>query len=160
VREWGVELVGRPDRFRSSGAGGGVIQDSASSATLCALVAARERSLAAGARLDDLAVYASNPAHSALADGGRVAGLRPDQVRSLAVDDDFALRPDALVAALVEDRAAGRVPCLVMATVGTTSSLAVDPVAAVAAPAVAGGAWVHVDAAMGRHAPVCPAHRG
>ena len=136
VLDWMVELLGLPDRFRSSGAGGGVIQDSASSATLCALVAARERSLAAGARLDDLVVYASTQAHSALAKGARVAGLRPDQVRSLAVDDDFALRPDALVAALVEDRADGRVPCLVMATVGTTSSLAVDPVAAVAAPAV------------------------
>jgi aromatic-L-amino-acid/L-tryptophan decarboxylase len=159
VLDWMVELLGLPDRFRSSGAGGGVIQDSASSATLCALVAARERSLAAGARLDDLVVYASTQAHSALAKGARVAGLHPDQVRSLAVDDDFALRPDALVAALVEDRAAGRVPCLVMATVGTTSSLAVDPVAAVAAPAVAAGAWVHVDAAMAGTAAVCPEHR-
>jgi len=159
VLDWMVELLGLPDRFRSSGAGGGVIQDSASSATLCALVAARERSLAAGARLDDLVVYASTQAHSALAKGARVAGLRPDQVRSLAVDDDFALRPDALVSALVEDRAAGRVPCLVMATVGTTSSLAVDPVAAVAAPAAAAGAWVHVDAAMAGTAAVCPEHR-
>ena len=70
------------------GAGGGVIQDSASSATLCALLAARERAVRAGADLDRLVVYASTQAHSSLEKGARVAGLGADQVRLIDVDDD------------------------------------------------------------------------
>jgi len=160
VLDWMVELLGLPARFRSDGPGGGVIQDSASSATLCALVAARERALAAGAAIDRLVVYGSSQAHSALEKGARIAGLRADQVRTLDVDGDHALRPDALAAAVAADRAAGRVPCLVQATVGTTSSLAVDPVPAVADVARAEGLWLHVDAAMAGSATVCPEHRG
>ena len=160
VLDWMVDLLGLPDRFRSAGAGGGVIQDSASSATLCALVAARDRAMRAGAPLDRLTVYASTQAHSALAKGARVAGLAPDRVRSVGVDDAFALRPDLLAAAIADDRAAGRVPCLVMATVGTTSSLAVDPLPAVAEIAAGAGAWLHVDGAMAGTAAVCPEHRG
>jgi aromatic-L-amino-acid/L-tryptophan decarboxylase len=160
VLDWMVDLLGLPDRFRSAGAGGGVIQDSASSATLCALVAARDRAIRAGAPLDRLTVYASTQAHSALAKGARVGGLAPDQVRSVEVDDAFALRPDRLAAAIADDRAAGRVPCLVMATVGTTSSLAVDPLPAVAEVAAGATAWLHVDGAMAGTAAVCPEHRG
>ena len=137
-----------------------MIQDSASSATLCALLAARERAVRAGADLDRLVVYASTQAHSSLEKGARVAGLGADQVRLIDVDDTFALRPDLLAAAVDEDRAAGRVPCLVMATIGTTSSLAVDPVAAIAPIAEAAGMWLHVDGAMAGSAAVCPELRG
>jgi aromatic-L-amino-acid decarboxylase len=160
VLDWVVDLLGLPDRFRSSGRGGGVIQDSASSATLCAVVAAREQAIAAGASIDRLVVYSSTHAHSSLEKGARVAGLRPDQVRLVDVDDTYALRPDLLAAAVDEDRAAGRVPCLVMATIGTTSSLAVDPVAQIAPVAEAAGMWLHVDGAMAGSAAVCPEHRG
>ena len=160
VLDWMVDLLGLPDRFRSSGAGGGVIEDSASSATLCAVVAARERSLAAGAALADLVVYGSTQAHSSLEKGARVAGLRPEAVRLVDVDQAFALRPDALAAALAEDQAAGRVPCLVMATLGTTSSLAVDPLAELGPIAAGAGAWFHVDGAMAGTAAVCPELRG
>lgn len=156
VLDWVAELLDLPAPFRSTGTGGGVIQDSASSATLCAVVAARERALAAGARLDQLVVYASTQAHSSLEKGARVAGLRPEQVRLVDVDDAFALRPDLLVAAVDDDVAAGRVPCLVMATIGTTSSLAVDPVDRIAPIAAAAGAWLHVDGAMAGSAAVCP----
>jgi len=159
VLDWLVDLLNLPDRFRSSGAGGGVIQDSASSATLCALLAARERALGRGAALADLAVYASTHAHSSLEKGAHVAGLGADQVRLVDVDDTFALRPDALAAAVAEDRATGRVPCLVMATIGTTSSLAVDPVVAIGPVADEAGMWLHVDAAMAGSAAVCPEHR-
>ena len=159
VLDWLVDLLGLPARFRSTGAGGGVIQDSASSATLCALVAARDRALAAGAALDRLVVYASVHAHSSLEKGARVAGLRPENVRLLDVDDTFALRPDALEAAIEADTAAGLVPCLVMATIGTTSSLAVDPLPAVGPIAARAGAWFHVDGAMAGSAAVCPEHR-
>ncbi len=156
VLDWVVDLLGLPDRFRSTGDGGGVIEDSASSSTLCAILAARERALGRGATLDRLVVYSSTHAHSSLEKGARVAGLHPDQVRLVDVDDAFALRPDLLSAAIDEDRAAGRVPCLVMATVGTTSSLAVDPVAAIAPIAREAGMWLHVDAAMAGSAAVCP----
>ncbi len=156
VLDWVVDLLGLPDRFRSTGDGGGVIEDSASSSTLCAILAARERALGRGAMLDRLVVYSSTHAHSSLEKGARVAGLHPDQVRLVDVDDAFALRPDLLSAAIDEDRAAGRVPCLVMATVGTTSSLAVDPVAAIAPIAREARVWLHVDAAMAGSAAVCP----
>jgi aromatic-L-amino-acid decarboxylase len=160
VLDWVVDLLDLPDGFRSTGPGGGVIQDSASSATLCALLAARERAVRAGADLDRLVVYASTQAHSSLEKGARVAGLGADQVRLIDVDDAFALRPDLLAAAVDEDCAAGRVPCLVMATIGTTSSLAVDPVAAIAPVAEAAGMWLHVDGAMAGSAAVCPEYRG
>jgi aromatic-L-amino-acid/L-tryptophan decarboxylase len=156
VLDWVVGLLDLPDRFLSTGAGGGVIQDSASSATLCAVIAARERALARGADLDRLVAYASVHAHSALEKGARVAGLRPDQVRLVEADGAHALRPDALAAAVDADVAAGRVPCLVMATIGTTSSLAVDPVDAIAAVAEQAGMWLHVDGAMAGSAAVCP----
>jgi len=160
VLDWVVDLLGLPERFLSTGAGGGVIQDSASSATLCAVIAAREQALAAGARLDQLVVYASAHAHSSLEKGARVAGLRPDQVRLIDVDARFALQPEALAVAVAADQLAGRVPCLVMATIGTTSSLAVDPVSLIAPIARAAGMWLHVDGAMAGSAAVCPELRG
>ncbi|HKY66825.1 MAG TPA: pyridoxal-dependent decarboxylase [Acidimicrobiales bacterium] len=167
VLDWVVDLLDLPDRFRSVGPGGGVIEDSASSATLCALLAARERALGGGATLADLVVYTSTQAHSALEKGAHVAGLRADQVRMIDVDDRFALRTDLLAAAVADDRAAGRVPCLVMATIGTTSSLAVDPVERIADVVAAGSGsgdgtsgpstpWLHVDGAMAGSAAVCP----
>jgi aromatic-L-amino-acid/L-tryptophan decarboxylase len=161
VLDWMVDVLGLPDRFLSGGAGGGVIQDSASSATLCALLAARERALArVGVTLDRLTVYASTQAHSSLEKGARIAGLRPDQLRTIEVDDAFALRPGPLAEAVAADHAAGRVPCLVMATIGTTSSLAIDPVPAIADIAGRAGMWLHVDGAMAGSAAVCPELRG
>jgi aromatic-L-amino-acid decarboxylase len=156
VLDWLVDLLGLPDAFRSTEGGGGVIQDSASSATLCALLAARERAIFHGGSLGDLVVYGSTQAHSSLEKGARVAGLRPDQVRVVDVDESFALRPDRLAAMVADDRAAGRFPCLVMATIGTTSSMAVDPVPAMADIAWNTPMWLHVDGAMAGSAAVCP----
>jgi aromatic-L-amino-acid decarboxylase len=156
VLDWMVELLGLPDRFLSGGAGGGVIEDSASSATLVALLAGRQRAVDAGAGLVDLVAYASAHTHSSLEKAARIAGLRGDQVRIVEVDAEFALRPEALAAAIDEDRAAGRVPFFCCATVGTTSSLAVDPVAALAPICTAAGVWLHVDGAMAGSAAVCP----
>jgi aromatic-L-amino-acid decarboxylase len=154
VLDWLVELLGLPERFSSAGAGGGVIQHSASDATLCAILAARDR---AGVEdLSRLRAYTSTQAHSSVEKGIRIAGLRADQLRLVDVDGTFALRPDALAAAMADDAAAGLVPFLVVATVGTTSSLAVDPVPAVVDVAAGHGAWVHVDAAMAGSAAVVP----
>jgi aromatic-L-amino-acid/L-tryptophan decarboxylase len=162
VLDWMVEALALPTRFASSGPGGGVIQDSASSATLCALVASRDRALArSDASVDWLVVYGSTQAHSSLEKGARVAGFRaPGQVRLVDVDDAGALRPDLLAAAVGADRAAGRVPCLVMATVGTTGSMALDPLPAIADVAADAGMWLHLDGAMAGSAAVCPELRG
>src|SRR5690606_20943505 len=146
VLDWMAELLGLPDRFRSDGAGGGVIQDSASSATLCALVAARWRAAGDGP-FDRLRVYTSGQAHSSVEKAVRVAGLHPDQLRLVDVDDAFAARPEHLAELMAADAAAGLVPTLMVANLGTTSSTALDPVGAMADVAAEHGAWLHVDGA-------------
>jgi aromatic-L-amino-acid decarboxylase len=156
VLDWMADLLGLPDRFRSAGDGGGVIQDSASSATLCALLAARWRAAGDGP-FDRLRCYTSSQAHSSIEKAVRVAGLHPDQLRVIDdLDDGYAVRPEALAAAMAEDRAAGLVPCFVVANVGTTSSTAIDPVRAMAEACRVEGAWLHVDAAHAGSALVLP----
>ena len=134
VLDWLVDLLGLPQHFKSSTAGGGVIQDSASSSTLTALIAARERASAgavnehgagrgpAGAVGQRLTVYTSRHAHSSIEKGVRIAGLGRTNLRLVDADGRHAMRADALEAALARDRAAGAVPAMVCATVGTTSS--------------------------------------
>lgn len=155
VLDWLAELLGLPARFRSGGPGGGVIQDTASSASLCALLAARERAGGADV-LDRLTAYTSSQTHSSVAKAVRIAGLREDRLRVVDVDERYAMRPDALAAAARRDREAGMVPFFTTATVGTTSTTAIDPVAAVADVCEAEGMWLHVDAAMAGSAAVCP----
>ncbi len=163
VLDWLVGMLGLPGTFLSTGRGGGVIQDTASSATLCALIAARERSTGhdSGRRGCDgrLVVYASDQAHSSVEKAVRVAGLGSEQLRMLPVDGEQALRPDALTEAIRRDRDAGLTPCFAVATVGTTSTLAVDPVPAVGEICRAEGIWLHVDAAMAGTAALCPEFR-
>ena len=158
VLDWLIEACGLPDRFHSTGPGGGVIQDSASSASLCAILAARDRSGGAEA-LPSLRIYASEQAHSSIEKDVLVAGFARHQLRAVPTDDGFAMDADALAAMVAADVADGHVPCLVAATVGTTSSGAVDPVAAVCDVAGPVGAWVHVDSAWAGAATVCPEHR-
>jgi aromatic-L-amino-acid/L-tryptophan decarboxylase len=161
VMDWLIDLCGLPERFRSSGAGGGVIQDSASSAALVAVVAARERASRGevnrrGAGACPLAVYASSQAHSSIEKAVRIAGLGTDALRFVDVDDAYAMRPDDLARRVEADLAAGVVPCMVAATVGTTSSGAIDPVRAIGEVCARHGVWLHVDAAMSGTAAVCP----
>ncbi|MGI8663527.1 MAG: pyridoxal-dependent decarboxylase [Acidimicrobiales bacterium] len=157
VLDWLVELLDLPARFLSSGDGGGVIQDSASSATLCAILAARDRARAGvGGDLRRLVAYASSEAHSSVEKGLRVAGLTADQLRVIDVDASYALRADQLELAIETDVAAGLVPFMVVATVGTTSSMAFDPVATIGEIADRHSLWLHVDAAMAGSAAVVP----
>ena len=172
VLDWLVDLLGLPARFRSDAAGGGVIQDSASSSTLTALLAARERASAGAinahgvgrgpgdAPAPRLAVYTSRHAHSSIEKGVKIAGLGRDSLRLVEVDGEHAMRADALEAAIAADRAAGAVPAMVCATLGTTSSGAVDPLRAIGALCRREGIWLHVDAAHAGSATVCPEHRG
>ncbi len=160
VMDWLAELLGLPDAFRSDSAGGGVIQDTASSATLCALLAARER--ATGGQSDRsgvrgaLAVYASAQTHSSVEKAVRIAGVGGELLRAVECDARGALDPAALAAAIAADRAAGITPCAVVATVGTTSSHAIDPIGAIGAICHREGIWLHVDAAHAGTAAVCP----
>ena len=153
VLDWLIDLLDLPDRFRSSGPGGGVLQDSASSANLCALLAARHR---AGGHDPSLTIYATQHTHSSVEKALRVAGFAAGQLRIVATDDDHALEVGDLERLLDEDIAAGRRPCMVAATVGTTSSMAMDPVSAIGEVCARHGVWLHVDAAMAGAAAVCP----
>ncbi len=154
---WLREMLGLPADFT------GVIQDTASTATLVALLSARERATnhAWGASGPEpgaapLAVYASGEAHSSVAKGVKLAGYGSAMLRQIPVDDAFALRPEALEAAIDADRAAGIRPACVVATVGTTSSTAVDPVRAMADICRRHGTWLHVDAAYAGSAAILP----
>jgi aromatic-L-amino-acid decarboxylase len=141
----------------------GVIQDTASTSTLVALLCARERttaySLARGGLQDEarpLVVYASAHSHSSVDKAALLAGVGRDNVRLVAHDEACAMRPDALETAIAADVAAGRTPCAVVATTGTTGVTAIDPVDAIAAVAVRHGLWLHVDAAMAGSAMILP----
>ena len=159
--EWLRQLIGLPDGFT------GTIQDTASTATLVAVLSARERATggafaADGAAAPDaahLVAYASGEAHSSVPKAVRLAGFGEGRLRSVPVDADFALRPDRLGEMMNADRAAGLVPACVVATVGTTSSTALDPLPAIAEHCARHGAWLHVDAAYAGSAAVCPEHR-
>jgi len=163
VLDWVVQMLGLPERFASASAGGGVIQDSASSAALCALLAAREqatggRSGSGGVR-QPLVAYASTQAHSSIEKAVRIAGLGSDNLRLIDVDGRYAMRPERLADAIAADRAAGLRPCFVCATVGTTSSTAIDPLPAIGRVCREHGLWLHVDAALAGTSALCPEFR-
>ncbi len=160
VMEWLRHMLGLPEAFT------GVIHDSASTATLCALICARERATGlcqnhGGLQAEEspLVVYASDQAHSSVAKAALLAGFGADHLRLVETDDEHALRLDLLEAALAEDIAAGRRPCVVVAAIGTTATTALDPLAGIAELADRYGLWLHVDAAMAGAAMICPEHR-
>jgi aromatic-L-amino-acid decarboxylase len=157
MMDWLRQMVGL------SAAWTGVIHDTASTATLCALLCARERSsgfsqngpgLQGGAA--PLVVYASEEGHSSIEKAALLAGFGKAHLRLVPTDADHALRVDALEAAIAEDVAAGRKPCAIVACVGTTGTTAVDPVEKIAAVARRHGTWLHLDAAMAGTAMVLP----
>jgi len=163
VLDWVVEMLGLPAKFKSTGAGGGVIQDSASSALLCALLAARERT--SGFRTNErgcegrLVAYTSPHAHSSVEKAVKVAGLGREHLRLIEVDESCGIKPQALAAQLLKDREAGLEPCFVSATAGTTSSNGFDPLPSIGPICRGQGVWLHVDAAMCGTAALCPEFR-
>ncbi|MGE0859920.1 MAG: pyridoxal-dependent decarboxylase [Gammaproteobacteria bacterium] len=163
VLDWLVDLLALPQRFKSAGPGGGVIQDTASSATLCALLAARERASGYTAREQGtpatLVAYCSEETHSSMDKAASIAGLGRARLRKIGTDARLAMDAAALAAAVAADRAAGLTPFFVCASVGTTSSLAVDPVPAIADLCKQEGLWLHVDGAMAGSAALCPEFR-
>ena len=163
ILDWLVPMLGLPEKFLSTSSGGGVIQDTASSASLCALLAARERAtnFASNKKGCDgrLAAYTSTQAHSSIEKDVKIAGLGRDNLRLIDVDENFAMRPDMLARQIEQDRRAGLVPCFVCATVGTTSSNGIDPVHEIGRICRERGIWFHVDAAMSGTAALCPEFR-
>lgn len=163
VLDWLVEMLNLPEKFRSTNAGGGVIQDSASSATLCATLAARERathgqSNQAGADRS-LVAYASNESHSSIEKALRIAGIGSDQMRVIPTDESYVMDTDELEQQIQRDIAEGFKPFLVYGTVGTTSSGSVDPLTSMGEVCQREGIWFHVDAAMLGTAAICPEFR-
>ena len=149
--DWLVSALGLPEQYR----GNGVIQNSASSSTLCAALAARERAGGIDA-LPNLVAYTSEQAHSSVVKGLRIIGIPAERVRAIATTPDFAMRADHLAYEIVNDKNDGLTPFFVAATVGTTSTTAIDPVAEVGWVANNFEAWMHVDAAYAGSAAVCP----
>ena len=155
--DWLRRMLDLPEDFV------GVIQDTASTATLVALLSARERatSFTAGSRgmagvASPLTVYASTEAHSSVDKGVKLAGYGLDQLRRVPVDDKYALRPEALEQQIEADLKAGLVPACVVATVGSTSSGAIDPLSAIAEVCQRHGIWLHVDASYAGSAAIVP----
>lgn len=163
VLDWLVAMLGLPEKFLSSGTGGGVIQDTASSATLCAMLVARERATNYTTNLRGtngrLVAYTSTQAHSSLEKAAMIAGIGLNNLRLIGVDEKFAIKPDVLQLQVEKDRQEGLVPFFVCGTVGTTSSNAMDPLPAIAAICRKHNLWFHVDAAMSGTAALCPEFR-
>lgn len=155
--DWVRQMVGL------SSAWSGVIQDTASTSTLLAMICARERatsfSLTRGglqSETQPLAVYVSAHSHSSVDKAALLAGFGRKNVRLVPHDAEYAMRPAALAEIIRADIAAGVKPCAVVATTGTTTTTAFDPVAAIAEIARAHGLWLHVDAAMAGSAMILP----
>lgn len=159
--DWMRELLDLPERFAStSRAGGGVIQGTASEATLVAILSARWRATHGTVNADGdttrLVAYCSSQAHSSVEKGLRIAGIGTERIRIVAHDAEFAMDPDALAEMIAADRADGLVPFFVCATRGTTSSTAFDPTPAIGTVCAREGVWLHVDGAMSGIAALVP----
>ena len=146
VTDWLRQMIGLPEGMK------GVIQDTASTATLTALLTARE--VATGFKSNEdgmkpvLRVYASSEAHSSIEKGVKLAGYGRDNLRYIDTDENYAMKPEKLDEAISGDLEAGFRPACVIATIGTTSSTAIDPLPEIGRVCRKHGVWLHVDAAM------------
>ena len=157
VTDWMRQMVGL------SAAWSGVIQDTASTSTLVALLCARERtsnySLARGGLQSEdrpLVVYTSEQSHSSVEKAALLAGFGRTNVRFIPTDERYAMRPEALAALIEADIARGLTPCAIVATTGTTTTTALDPLEEIAQIASQYNLWLHVDAAMAGSAMILP----
>ncbi|MEW6745708.1 MAG: pyridoxal-dependent decarboxylase [Planctomycetota bacterium] len=162
VLEWLRQMLELPAAFR------GVIQDTASTASICALLCARERltgfavnarGFRAAAEGGDLRIYVSREGHSSIEKGAKITGFGAQNVVRVGVDANYALDPEDLERHIVTDREAGHRPCCIVATVGTTSSTAIDPLGPIGEIAEKYNLWLHVDAALAGSAAILPEKR-
>jgi aromatic-L-amino-acid decarboxylase len=156
VMNWLRELISLPSSFE------GVIQDTASTATLAAIITAREK--ITGFRINDqgfsdtkvLRVYCSEQTHSSVEKAVKIAGIGKKNLVKIGVKDDFSINPEMLEKAIAEDLKNGFIPCCVVATIGTTGTTAVDPIKPVGEICARNGIWLHVDAALAGSALILP----
>jgi len=157
VLEWLRQMLGLPEGMT------GVIQDTASTATLVALLTAREKATKFEANLKGLKrpliVYASEETHSSIEKGVKIAGYGRENLRYIPTDESFAMIPSKLEEAVNEDKKRGLQPACVVATLGTTSSTAVDPLVPIGEICRRHGLWLHVDAAYAGTAAILPEKR-
>jgi aromatic-L-amino-acid/L-tryptophan decarboxylase len=159
--DWMREMLDLPERFHStSDTGGGVIQGSASEATLVAILSARHRATNGAVNADGdtskLVAYATSQSHSSIEKGLRIAGIGTDRMRVVAHDEAFAMRPDSLRQTIADDRANGLIPFFVNSNHGSTSSMAFDPTPELGLVCQENDVWLHVDGAMAGIAALVP----
>ena len=153
---WLRDLIGLPSGFE------GVIQDSASTATLSAILTAREKSTnfsinnEGAEHAGTLRIYCSGQTHSSVEKAVKICGIGRKNLVKIPVKEDFSMDAEKLKEAIGEDRKNGFIPCCVVATIGTTGTTSVDPIRAIGEICHENGAWLHVDAAMGGTALILP----
>ena len=153
---WLRELIGLPSGFE------GVIQDSASTATLAAILTAREKTTNFTANVEGieksgiLKVYCSEQTHSSVEKAVKICGIGRNNLVKISVRDDFSMDPEKLKEAIISDKANGYVPCCVIATLGTTGTTAIDPLRSIGEICSEYNVYLHVDAAMAGTALILP----
>ena len=163
VLDWLAEMLSLPEHFLSDNNGGGVIQDTASSASLCALIAAREKKTKGNSNLfgskENLVAYASSETHSSIEKAAMIAGIGSKNIRKIDVNDDFSMNSGLLIKQIIKDIEEGYIPFFVCATIGTTSSNAIDSLYEIGKVSNQYKLWMHVDAAMAGTAAICPEYQ-
>ena len=163
VLDWLANMLQLPEKFKSTSAGGAVIQDTASSAALSAILAAREKKTNYltndSGCLGNLIAYVSSQTHSSVEKAIKIAGIGKNNLRLIGVDDTLAMRADLLEIAIQQDLQNGLIPFFVCATVGTTSTNAIDPLSEIGKISRKYELWMHIDAAMSGTAAICPEYR-
>ena len=163
ILDWLVDMMDLPVKFKSNSKGGGVIQDTASSASLVALLCSREK--ASNGRTNEngsngeFIAYTSSQAHSSIEKAVKIAGIGKNNMRMVDVDQHFSMDSSHLRQLIEKDISNGLKPIFVCATVGTTSSTAIDPVNEIGKICKEFGIWLHVDAAMAGPAALCKEYR-
>lgn len=163
VMDWVADMLQLPEQFRSTGTGGGVIQDTASTGVLTAVLAAREHisnfAVNAQGAKGKLVAYCSTQTHSSLEKAIKIAGIGTNNLRLIETDDLLRMRPDLLEAQIKQDIASGLSPFFVCGTVGTTSTNAIDPIEQIGQICKEYNCWLHIDGAMSGTAAICPEYR-
>jgi len=163
VLDWLADMLQLPETFKSTSDGGAVIQDTASSAALSAVLAAREKKTNyetnESGNMGNLVAYVSSHTHSSVEKAVKIAGIGKNNLRLIGVDENLAMSSDLLKQAIERDLQNGLIPFFVCATVGTTSTNAMDPLPEIGKICKKYKLWMHIDAAMSGTAAICPEYR-
>lgn len=163
VLDWLAQMLQLPEKFKSTSSGGAVIQDTASSAALSAVLSAREKKTSYQTNetgcSGNLVAYVSSQTHSSIEKAVKIAGIGRTNLRLIEVDENLAMRADKLETTIQNDLRDGLVPFFVCASVGTTSTNAIDPLPEIGKICRQHELWLHIDAAMSGTAAICPEYR-